>query len=208
MNLFNGLIQLASHIYSVMKTRPQYPNVHKTAYLSKDARISSPEDLYLEEAVSIPDGAVIMNGKSGKFIMGKWSFSSIDLLVICGNHMPVVGVPLIKVTNEMKARLDTNHKYSKDVIVDEDVWIGARVTLLPGVHVGRGSIVAAGSVVSKDVPAYAIVGGTPAHFINWKWGVDEIIEHESKLYPEQERFTRDYLEQIRQETWSSVRKKC
>lgn len=193
MNLFKGLRQLASHIYYVMKPLPLYPNVHKTAFLAKDARVYSPNYLYMEEDTSIPEGAVIMNGKLGKFIMKKWSFSSIDLLVICGNHMPVIGIPLIKVTNEIKARLDTNHKFSNDVIVDEDVWIGARVTLLPGVHVGRGSIVAAGSVVSKDVPAYAIVGGTPAHFIKWKWTIDEILKHEKEVYNEDERISKSEL---------------
>ncbi len=49
--------------------------------------------------------------------------------------------------------------------IGRDVWIGARVTLLPGVHIGDGAIVAAGAVVSKDVPKYAIVGGVPARII-------------------------------------------
>ena len=60
----------------------------------------------------------------------------------------------------MKAELDVNHHYSKDVVVDEDVWLGARVTLLPGVHIGRGAIIAAGSVVTRSVQAYSIWGGT------------------------------------------------
>ena len=100
-----------------------------------------------------------MNGSQVKFVMKKWSFSARELLVICGNHMPVVGVPLIKVTNDMKRELDVDHKYSADVIVDEDVWIGARVTLMPGVHIGRGAIIATGAVVTHCVPAYSIWGG-------------------------------------------------
>lgn len=53
----------------------------------------------------------------------------------------------------------------KPVIIENDVWIGARVTILPGVRVGTGSIIAAGSVVTKDVPEYSIVGGNPAKLI-------------------------------------------
>ena len=49
-----------------------------------------------------------------------------------------------------------------DIIVDDDVWIGHGAIILSGVHIGQGAIIAAGSVVSKDVPPYAIVAGVPA----------------------------------------------
>lgn len=48
------------------------------------------------------------------------------------------------------------------VVIEDDVWIGARVIILPGVRVGRGSVLAAGAVVTKDVPEFSIVGGVPA----------------------------------------------
>ncbi len=198
MDIIKGLKHLLVHVYNVMQQqKPYYPNVHKTAHLASDAQVVSPQYLYMEEETSIPRGATIMNGPGGRFIMKKWSFSSIDLLVICGNHMPVVGMPLIKVTDEIKKQLDTKHEYSKDVIVDEDVWIGARVTLLPGVQIGRGAIIATGAVVSHSVPPYSIYGGVPAKHIKWKWSIEEILEHESKVYPEEKRFTRQDLEVAR-----------
>ena len=49
-----------------------------------------------------------------------------------------------------------------DIIVEDDVWIGLGATILSGVRIGQGAVIAAGSVVSKDVPPYAIVAGTPA----------------------------------------------
>ena len=51
------------------------------------------------------------------------------------------------------------------VYIDDDVWIGSRVTILPGVHIGKGSIIGAGAVVTKDVPPFSIVGGNPAKII-------------------------------------------
>ena len=51
------------------------------------------------------------------------------------------------------------------VIIEDDVWLGRNVIVMPGVRIGKGSIVAAGSVVTKDVPEYVIVGGTPAKII-------------------------------------------
>lgn len=56
-----------------------------------------------------------------------------------------------------------------DIIVDDDVWIGYRVTVLSGVHIGQGAIIASGAVVSKDVPPYAIVGGVPAKVISYRF---------------------------------------
>ena len=51
------------------------------------------------------------------------------------------------------------------VVIGDDCWIGGRVTILPGVHVGNGAVIAAGAVVTKDVPPYAVVGGVPAKII-------------------------------------------
>ena len=59
---------------------------------------------------------------------------------------------------------------SKPVVIGNDVWIGGRVTILPGVHIGDGAIVGAGGVVTKDVPNYAIVAGNPARIIKYRNG--------------------------------------
>ena len=54
---------------------------------------------------------------------------------------------------------------SEKVIIEDDVWIGARSIILPGVTIGRGSVIAAVSVVTKDVEEYTLVGGNPAKLI-------------------------------------------
>ena len=56
-----------------------------------------------------------------------------------------------------------------DIRVGDDVWLGLGATVCSGVAIGQGAIVAAGSVVVKDVPPYAIVGGNPAKFIKWRF---------------------------------------
>lgn len=78
-------------------------------------------------------------------------------------------------------------------MVGSDVWIGHRATILPGVAVGHGAVVAAGSVVSRDVPPYHVVAGNPARTVRerfdeatarrlaeiawWDWPVERITEH-------------------------------
>ena len=61
-------------------------------------------------------------------------------------------------------------------------------------HIGRGAIVAAGAVVTKDVLPYSIVGGVPAKFIKFKWNINQILDHESQLYTEEERIPKEKLE--------------
>lgn len=65
------------------------------------------------------------------------------------------------------------------IVIDDDVWIGYRSTIMSGVHIGQGAIVAAGAVVTKDVPPYAIVGGVPAKIIKYRFEstiVEELLK--------------------------------
>ena len=55
------------------------------------------------------------------------------------------------------------------IVIDDDVWIGYGATVLSGVHIGQGAVIAAGAVVTKDVPPYAVVGGVPAKLIRYRF---------------------------------------
>lgn len=87
-------------------------------------------------------------------------------------------------TYPFKAKLMPEHEkeaISKgDIIIEDDVWIGYGVTVMSGVRIGQGAIVAAGSVVTKDIPPYAIVGGVPAKVIKHRFD-DATIEKFLKL---------------------------
>jgi len=67
-----------------------------------------------------------------------------------------------------------------DTVVGNDVWIGQNVTVMPGVKIGDGAIIAANSTVSKDVPAYHIAGGNPIKIIKKRFN-DELIEYLKNL---------------------------
>ena len=67
-----------------------------------------------------------------------------------------------------------------DIIVADDVWIGQRATIMAGVTIRQGAIVAAGAVVTKDVPPYSIVAGVPAKVIKYRFS-DDVIERAIKI---------------------------
>jgi hypothetical protein len=60
------------------------------------------------------------------------------------------------------------------ITIGNDVWIGARAMILPSVKIGNGAIIAAGAVVTKDVPDCAVVGGVPAKIIKYRFSAEEI----------------------------------
>lgn len=82
------------------------------------------------------------------------------------------------------------------IVVEDDVWIGSHALILRGVTIKRGAIVAAGSVVTKDVPSYAVVGGDPAKIIKFRWNIDTILEHEKVLYPPEKRLLPQELKNL------------
>lgn len=69
---------------------------------------------------------------------------------------------------------DGNSLRGYGVKIGHDVWIGERAVICDRVEIGNGAIIAAGAVVTKSVPAYAIVGGVPARFIRWRFTADQI----------------------------------
>tara|TARA_R110002153_G_C13039734_1_gene469711 strand:- start:74 stop:598 length:525 start_codon:yes stop_codon:yes gene_type:complete len=67
------------------------------------------------------------------------------------------------------------HPYSNgDVVIGNDVWIGRSVTIMSGVTIGNGAVIAARSLVTKDVPPYAIVGGNPSKILRYRFEPQEI----------------------------------
>ena len=96
-----------------------------------------------------------------------------------GNHrFDIVGVAMGSVTDDMKRPND-----DLGVVIEDDVWVGGNATILAGVVIGRGSVIGASAVVTRNVPPYSVAVGNPAHVVKERFGVEEIIEHENILYP-------------------------
>lgn len=109
--------------------------------------------------------------------IGNHVITAPEVMFITGGHrFNVVGKCIDEINDLEKERND-----DLDIVVEGDVWIGARALILKGVTIGKGSIVAAGSVVTKSVEPYSIVGGIPARLIKKRFTEEEIKIHESSL---------------------------
>lgn len=96
--------------------------------------------------------------------------------IITGDHrFDVIG-------KFIKDNTDKLPENDQPVTIEDDVWCGANVTILKGVTIGHGSVVAAGAVVTKSFPPYSIIGGVPAKLIKYRFTKEQIKEHESILY--------------------------
>lgn len=160
-------------------------------------KFKNPDDsknIHIGKGVSLGSG-ITMFATRAKIYIGDKTFTGPNVTIMTGDHpFDIKGV---FIADNMKNNLSASGyditPYDRDVIIDEDVWIGCNVTILKGVHIGRGSIIAAGSVVTKSFPAYSIVGGVTSRWLKYRWSIDEIIEHEHLLYPEDKRLLREQL---------------
>ena len=167
----------------------------KFGYVGDNVIITPPSsatkrNIYIYDNVSIAAHSHLSTPNAKIIIKGNCSIAE-HLTIHTGNHARIVGMFVSDIDEDNKPA-----GYDHDVIIEKDVWIGSNVTLLEGVRVGRGATIAAGAVVNKDVPPYSIVGGVPAKVIKHYWTIDQILEHEQKLYPENERVTREELEKL------------
>lgn len=87
--------------------------------------------------------------------------------VIIGNNVDIAQETNIW-TEQHDYNSPTYNAVCKTVIIEDYVWLASRVTVLPGVLIGRGAVVASGAVVTKDVPPLAIVAGIPAKIIGYR----------------------------------------
>lgn len=97
-----------------------------------------------------------------------------DVKFILGGNHYTSGVTTFPVSAKKKSNKDVDAICKGPIVVQDDVWIGSNATILSGVSVSRGAIIAAGSVVVRNVDEYAIVGGNPAKFIRYRLTPEEI----------------------------------
>ena len=132
------------------------------------------ENIYLGNNVSI--------GYNADFVATRSKIVIKDH-VIFGPHVSIRGgdhrTNLIGKYIDQVSDLEKLPENDQDIIFEGDNWIGMNVTILKGVTIGKGSIIAAGAVVTKSIPPYTISGGIPAKVIKYRFTEQEIKDHEA-----------------------------
>ena len=133
-------------------------------------------NISLGNSVSIGEYCLFMCTRAKIKVGDHCMFGPRVTMITGGHRMDVLGRLMDSITSEEK--LPEN---DQDIELEGDNWIGANTTILKGVKIGKGAVIAAGSVVNKNVPNYAIVGGVPAKIIKMRFSPDEIIKHEQMI---------------------------
>ena len=138
----------------------QQLSIGNNFYIGRDSQI---------ETDCIVGDNVIFGNKVG--IVGKYD-----------HHFQQLGVPI-----RMASRIrDIDYSWKgldSLTVIEDDVWIGYGSTIMGGVRIRKGAIIAAGSVVTKDVEAYSIYGGNPAKKIAWRFTSEEDLDKHIQLEP-------------------------
>ena len=138
---------------------------------------------------SIQVGSNVNISRGAEFISTRASIRIHDYVVFgpyvtiyTGNHVTdLVGKHIIEITDEDKGASKNPGKYDADVTIEAGCWIGTHAIILKGVTIGRGSVVGAGAVVTKDLPPYSVCVGVPQQRIFSRFSEAEIAEHERIL---------------------------
>ena len=131
--------------------------------------------------ISIGEGAYFVSTRAHLSVKDNCVFGP-NVTIYTGDHaIHVMGKHIIDITDDDKTQLE--EQFDKDVVVEEGCWIGTRAIILKGVTIGKGSVIGAGAIVTKDVPPYSVyVGSPPYNFkIIPRFSREEILEHEKLL---------------------------
>lgn len=155
---------------SVFQNRWKKNNIHNSTL---------PMNLFNDQLVSVGNKTygeltVIQFNDNAQLILGNYCSiaQNVSFILDADHNTKTISTFPFKVACLQNVK---NEAISKgDIVVKDDVWIGYGSIILSGVHIGQGAVIAAGSVVSHDVPPYAIVGGVPARLIKYRFSEEMI----------------------------------
>lgn len=153
---------------------PLYQHRGKHAVIHRSVRMDTPpyRKFFLGD-YSVVESFACINNAVGDVMIGNHTRIGLHNTIIgpvtIGNHVNLAqGITVTALNHnfsDAEKRIDEQGVNTTPVVIGDDIWIGANAVILPGVTIGSHSVVAAGSVVTKDVPPHSLVAGVPAKII-------------------------------------------
>ena len=170
---------------------------HHVTFKPSTSNIKGIENMSFGNYVRIHKYATIFSSDA-KLIIGNKVALGPKVTIMTGNHATDTIGTFMWDVHDKKDGLD------KDVIIEDEIWVGSNVTILSGAHISRGCVIAAGAIVNKYIPPYSIVGGVPAKVLKYRFTPAQIIEHEKALYIPEKRLTLEQITHSREIVKNSV----
>ena len=148
--------------------------------LSSD--IKGLQNLSIGDGTSIPKGSIFYCTDAPLTIGRKVIFGPHPTIITGDHRSDIIGRYIIDITPEEKYLQDGSNPWDLPVVIEDDVWCGANVTILKGVTIGHGSIIAAGAVVTQSFPPYSVIGGIPARLLKMRFTEEKQTENDRLLY--------------------------
>ncbi len=172
------IIRIYLHIYAktvIVYHKESFAKCGKKVHVGRRCEFIH-ENIYVGNDVFIGDRASF-RASIAKIYIGNHVMIGPGVTIRGGDHrMDVIGRYMKSITDDEK--LPEN---DGDVIIEDDVWIGANAIILKGVTIGKGSVIGAGSVVTRDIPPYTIHVGNHPILEKKRFTEEQIIEHEKLL---------------------------
>ncbi|HIF9174735.1 TPA: CatB-related O-acetyltransferase [Photobacterium damselae] len=188
-----GLVNRCCWLYESFVLRRKIKGFYASFFSSCDKRVKFAEYVRLYGKttlinVSIGRYTYIAGASAGNAIIGSFCSIGPDVKIGGLGKHPTTMISTSPIFYSRKKQLGITFS-DKDYIdelpityIGNDVWIGSNSIILDGISVGNGAIIAAGSIVTKDVPPFAIVGGVPARIIKYRYTQDDINRIESTMW--------------------------
>ena len=153
---------------------PLYQHRGRHAIIHHSVRMDTPpyRKFWLGD-YSVVESFACINNAVGDVIIGNHTriglHNTIIGPVIIGSHVNLAqGITITALNHnfdDSEKRIDQQGISTKEVVLEDDIWVGANAVILPGVTIGKHAVVAAGAIVTKDVPPHSLVAGVPAKVI-------------------------------------------
>lgn len=161
--MISRLVSLHSFIFSMLEKFRTEKYRLVLGKVGKGSRIGARFTYYEGKNIEIGANVFISHdvdivAKNRKVAIGDDCMIAQSVFITSNEHGMIKNGKIMRLQKELQ----------EDVIIESDVWVGAKAVILPGVHIGKGAVIGAGAVVTRNVPDYAIVGGVPAKLIRYR----------------------------------------